>query len=208
MSTIIQETELINFQEDFIMKQYIEVRWHGRGGQGTVTGAKMLASSVLSTGMYIQAFPEYGPERRGAPLKAFNRFSKNRITLHTPVKHPDVVIIVDNTLIGRNDIVSGIKENTVFLVNTKDSPEDIQKKLGTENKIFTLAANQIALDTIGRAIPNGPMLGLFVKATGLVELNEVIKAAEKTFRGRFSDKIVEGNIKSIERGYKEAKENV
>ncbi len=190
------------------MKEYIEVRWHGRGGQGTVTGAKMLASSVLSTGMYIQAFPEYGPERRGAPLKAFNRFSKNKITLHTPVKEPDVVIIVDNTLIGRPDIVTGIKDNTVFLVNTIEDPDIIQKKLGIKNKTFTLPANAIAIDTIGRAIPNAPMLGLFVKATGIVDLKEVIKAAEKTFRGRFSDKIVEGNIKSIERGYKEAKENV
>lgn len=190
------------------MKEYIEVRWHGRGGQGTVTGAKMLATAVLSTGMYIQAFPEYGPERRGAPLKAFNRFCKKNITLHTPVKEPDVVIIVDNTLIGRKDIVSGIKENTVFLVNTIEDPEDIQKTLGVKNKVFTLPANNIAIETIGRAIPNGPMLGLFVKATELVELKEVIKAAEKTFKGKFSDKIVEGNIKSIERGYKEAKENV
>lgn len=190
------------------MKDYMEVRWHGRGGQGTVTGAKMLATSVLSTGMYIQAFPEYGPERRGAPLRAFNRFSKDKITLHTPVKEPDVVIIVDNTLIGRNDIISGIKENTVFLVNTVEGPEDIQEKLGVKNKVWTLAANNIAIDTINKPIPNGPMLGLFVRATGLVEKDQALDAAKKTFTGKFSDDIVQGNLESIERGYKEAKENV
>lgn len=190
------------------MKEYIEVRWHGRGGQGTVTGAKMLASSVLSTGMYIQAFPEYGPERRGAPLKAFNRFSKKQITLHTPVKSPDIVIIVDNTLLGRKDITAGIKEDTIFLVNTNDDPKEIQETLGVKNKVWTLPANSIAVDTIGRAIPNGPMLGLFVRATELVKLEEVKKAAEKTFRGKFADNIVEGNLNSIQRGYKEAKENV
>ncbi|MCK4998094.1 MAG: 2-oxoacid:acceptor oxidoreductase family protein, partial [Anaerohalosphaera sp.] len=147
------------------MSKYFEIRWHGRGGQGTVTGAKSLAEAVQGTGKHVSAFPDYGPERRGAPLRAFNRFSDGKIRIHTPVLEPNVILIVDPTLIGAKDIEKGVNDETVFIVNTEKSPAETKKALELDGQaLFTVPANKISYKLFNREIPNSAMMGAFTKA--------------------------------------------
>ncbi len=188
------------------MSNYLEVRWHGRGGQGTVTGAKTLAEAILSKGKHIQAFPEYGPERRGAPVRVFNRFSDNPIRMHTPVKTPHIVLVVDPTLIGATNITEGLREDSIVIVNTTDTPAHIRKTLGLspKQKVFTLPATKISIDEIGRALPNAPMMGGFVKAVPIMSIDDLLVEIRASFEGKFPEKIIEGNLSAIRRGYEEA----
>ncbi len=188
------------------MSNYLEVRWHGRGGQGTVTGAKTLAEAILSVGKYIQAFPEYGPERRGAPVRVFNRFSDKPIRIHTPVKRPHIVLVVDATLLGTVNLTEGIYDDTVFVVNTVDSPDVVRQKLnlGPTNRVFTLPATKISLEEIGRALPNAPIIGGFNRATEMMPIEDLLNEIRNSFEGKFPEKIIEGNVTAIRRGYEEA----
>ena len=191
------------------MADLLEIRWHGRGGQGAKTAALLLAESASDAGKYIQAFPEYGPERMGAPVQAFTRISNEPITRHCQVTDPAIVVVLDASLIGGSvDVTSGVPEGGIFVVNTGADPADIRRKLGvTTGKVYTVDANQIAMDTIGRPIPNTPMLGALIKVTGILEFDLLVKDTEaklsKKFAGR--PKIVEGNIKAIKRAYQEVK---
>jgi pyruvate ferredoxin oxidoreductase gamma subunit len=183
-----------------------EVRWHARAGQGAVTAAKVLAEAAMAEGGYVQAFPEYGPERMGAPLRAYNRISDAPLTMHCQVTNPSVVIVVDRSLLESLDVTEGTPEDAVFLVNTTQSPEEVAKKLGRpENKIFTVDATQISMDTLGRPIPNTPLLGALARATGLVKLETLQKDLAKTLSKKFPEKIVKGNTESVKRAYKEVK---
>ncbi len=190
------------------MAETTEIRWHGRGGQGTVTAAKVLADACLSGGRHVQAFPEYGPERAGAPLRAYNRISTKELRLHCPVLAPDVVTVVDATLLDSIDIAEGAKENTVFLINTTKDPKEIREKLGTKTnqKIFTIDATKIALDCFGRAMPNSPMLGALCRVTGLITLDHLLEDVRKSFGKKFAQKIIDGNLEATKRGYEEVKE--
>jgi len=190
------------------MADIVEIRWHGRGGQGTVTAAKVLADACLSGGRYVQAFPEYGPERSGAPLRAYNRVSSRELRMHCPVLHPQVVSVVDATLLDSINVAEGAKEDAVFVVNTTRDPMDIRTKLnaGPKQKIFTVDATKIATDCIGRALPNSPMLGAICKITGLVTLEHLLEDVRKSFGKKFSQQIIEGNLEATRRGYEEVKE--
>jgi pyruvate ferredoxin oxidoreductase gamma subunit len=190
------------------MSELTEIRWHGRGGQGTVTAAKVLADACLSGGRYVQAFPEYGPERAGAPLRAYNRIGTKELRLHCPVLHPKVVSVVDATLLDSIDVAEGALEDAVFIVNTSKDPKEIRAKLkaGPKQKVFTVNATDIAIECIGRPLPNAPMLGALSKATGLVGLESLLEDVRKSFGKKFSQKIIDGNLEAVNRGYQEVKE--
>jgi len=190
------------------MADTVEIRWHGRGGQGTVTAAKVLADACLSGGRHVQAFPEYGPERAGAPLRAYNRVSSKELRMHCPVLQPQIVSVVDATLLDSIDVAEGATENAVFLVNTSKTPAEIREKLkaGSGQKVFTVDATRIALDCIGRALPNASMLGALCKATGLVPFEHLLEDVRKSFGKKSSQKIIDGNLEATRRGYEEVRE--
>lgn len=190
------------------MSDIIEIRWHGRGGQGTVTAAKVLADACISGGRYVQAFPEYGPERAGAPLRAYNRVSNKELRMHCPVLHPQVISIVDATLIDSVDVTEGATDNAIFIVNTSKEPKEIREKLKAkpEQKVYTVDATKIAIECIGRPLPNASMLGAISKATGIVSLEHLLEDVRKSFGKKFSQKIINGNLEATKRGYEEVKE--
>lgn len=190
------------------MADIVEIRWHGRGGQGTVTAAKVLADACLSGGIHVQAFPEYGPERAGAPLRAYNRISSKELRMHCPVLRPQVVSVVDATLLGGVDVTEGATEDAIFVVNTSKDLKEIRAKLnaGLKQKVFAVDATKIALECIGRALPNTPMLGAVCKVTGLVTLEHLLEDVRKSFGKKFSQKIIDGNLEATRRGYEEVRE--
>jgi pyruvate ferredoxin oxidoreductase gamma subunit len=190
------------------MAETTEIRWHGRGGQGTVTAAKVLADACLSGGRHVQAFPEYGPERAGAPLRAYNRISSKELRMHCPVLAPDIVSVVDATLLDSINIAEGAKDNTAFLINTTKDPKEIRAKLGagTGQKVFTVDATKIALDCFGRAMPNSPMLGALCKVTGLITLEHLLEDVRKSFGKKFAQKVIDGNLSATKRGFEEVRE--
>lgn len=190
------------------MADKVEIRWHGRGGQGTVTAAKVLADACLSGGRYVQAFPEYGPERAGAPLRAYNRVSSKELRMHCPVLRPQVVSVVDATLLDGVNVMEGATEDATIVVNSSKDPREIRAELnaGSGQKVFTVDATKIALECIGRALPNAPMLGAICKVTGLVSLDHLLEDVKKSFGKKFSQKIIDGNLEAARRGYEEVKE--
>src|SRR4030042_2058261 len=190
------------------MAETVEIRWHGRGGQGTVTAAKVLADPCLMGGRYVRAFPEYGPERAGAPLRAYNRISSKKLRMHCPVLEPDIVAVADATLLDSINTAEGAKENTIFIVNTSKDPKEIKEKLkaGHNQKVFSLDATKIAIECFGRAMPNAPMLGAVCKITGLITLEHLLEDVKKSFGKKFSQKIIDGNLEATKRGYEEVKE--
>jgi len=190
--------------EDVFMKKITEVRWHGRGGQGAVTASKLLATSALAEDKYIQAFPEYGPERMGAPIQSFTRISDMPIRIHCHVTNPDMVAVLDPTLIGPVDITEGLTDDGIIVINTSESPAQIRNRLQLKGrKVFTVDASKIALEELGRPMPNTPMIGALIKATELLKLDNVIDDIKKKFAGKFSQKIIDGNVNAIKRAYQE-----
>jgi pyruvate ferredoxin oxidoreductase gamma subunit len=187
------------------MSEMIEIRWHGRGGQGTVTAAKVLADACLSGGRYVQAFPEYGPERSGAPLRAYNRISNKEIRMNCPVLKPHVVSIVDATLLDGINVTEGSTKNAIFIVNTSKNPKEIRERLKAApgQKVVTIDATKIAIECIGRALPNAPMLGVICKITNIISLDQLLEDIRKSFGNKFSQKIIDGNLEAARRGYEE-----
>jgi pyruvate ferredoxin oxidoreductase gamma subunit len=187
------------------MPHYFEIRWHGRGGQGTVTGAKTLAEAVQGTGKFVTAFPEYGPERRGAPVKAFNRFADDTVRIHTPVQEPDLIIVVDPTLIGNPQIVEGVSTGTLFIVNTEKSAAETATALGQSGaRIVTVPANRISRELFGREIPNSAMLGAFSRAfPDIIGLDKLIEESRPIFISLLGESTAEKNLEAIRRGYRE-----
>lgn len=190
------------------MADTVEIRWHGRGGQGTVTAAKVLADACLAGGRHVQAFPEYGPERSGAPLKAYNRISFRELRMHCPVLEPQVVSVVDASLLDSVDVAEGATEDAVFIVNTAKEPQEIRAKLKAKpgQKVFTIDATKIAMESIGRPFPNSPMLGAVCRVTGLVSLDHLLEDVRKSFGKKFPQKVIDGNLEATRRGYEEVKE--
>jgi len=184
----------------------IEIRWHGRGGQGAKTASQFLGEAALDTGRYIQSFPEYGPERAGAPMKAFNRISERPITIHSPVTNPQIVIVIDPTLIGAIDVTEGMDGKGTLLVNTDKSPQDIRKETGfTKGKVVTVDATKISIETLGIPMPNTPMLGALLKVNELVSVNELLEVVKKKFIKKIGEAKTNSNIEGIKRAYNEAK---
>ncbi len=185
------------------MKKMLEFRWHGRGGQGAWTASELLARTALSEGKYIQSFPEFGPERMGAPVTAFTRISEEPIRLHCAVQDPDVVVVLDNTLLKAVPVTAGInREDDVIIVNSTEDPATVRKTLKvTTGKIWSVPATEIALKILGAPITNTALLGAVAKATGIVTLEGI----EKTVKVRFRADLAEKNLAVIKEAYQEAK---
>lgn len=190
------------------MGKLTEIRWHGRGGQGAKTAALLFADAALGEGLYIQAFPEYGPERMGAPVQSFDRLSDEPITIHCGVTNPSVVVVLDPTLIGTVNVIQGLPDDGAIIINTSETAKNIRQKLGiTKGKVYTVDASSISKETIGRDIPNTPMLGALAKVTGLINFERMVEDNRKKLTLKFKNRpeIIEGNIKSIQRAYQEVK---
>jgi len=189
------------------MKDVVEIRWHGRGGQGVVTAGKLLAETALGTGQYFQAFPDYGPERMGAPIRSFTRISSEPITIHSQVENPDIVLVLDPTLLGAVPVTGGLKEDGILLVNTSMDPEEVRGITNFRSgKVFTVDASHIAIEEMGREITNTPMLGAFAEATGLFELEPLIEQVRDWFGGKVSEKVVEANVRALRRAAAEVEQ--
>ena len=184
------------------MEHILEIRWHGRGGQGAKTAAQLLAETALEEGKCIQSFPEYGPERAGAPIRAFTRIAERNIDLHCGVVSPDVVIVIDPTLLDTVDVTDGLPDDGILLVNTDQSPQEVRKKLKfNKGKVYTVDATKIALDTLGLPLPNTPMLGALIKAYGIVSLEKVEEKLKKKFLKKIGEEKTKGNIESVRKAY-------
>lgn len=189
------------------MAKLTEIRWHGRGGQGAKTAALLFGEAVLGQGQHMQAFPEYGPERMGAPVQSYNRISDDPITLHCGVTSPQVVVVLDPTLIGTIDVTHGLPADGTIIINTNLPAAKFREKLnlGNGQKIYTIDASKIAEETIGRNIPNTPMMGALVRVTGLVRFEDMLEDTKKKLEKKFRTKpeVIEGNIQAIQRAYDE-----
>lgn len=188
------------------MAKILEIRWHGRGGQGAKTGSSLLGEAIVSMGRYVQAFPDYGPERMGAPMRAYNRISDEPITIHCGVTAPQVVLVLDPTLLGKVDVTQGLPEDGTLIINTAKNPTEIRTKLNLKGrKLYTVDADRISTETIGRSFPNTPMLGALIKTTNVVPINEMVESTRHRLTKKFRNKpeAIEGNIKAIERAYQE-----
>jgi len=185
-------------------RDYLEIRWHGRGGQGVVTAGKLLAETALGTGQYFQAFPDYGPERMGAPIRAFTRLSPRPINIHSQIEEPDIVLVLDPTLLGTVPVADGLREDGILLVNTSMSPAEVREITGFHTgKVFTVDASHIAIEEMGREITNTPMLGAFARATGLFSMEDLIEQLRAWFGKKVSSEVVEANVRAMQRAAEE-----
>ena len=185
----------------------IEIRWHGRGGQGAKTAALLVADAAIATGKLAQAFPEYGPERMGAPVKAFNRISSQEIRVHCAVEHPTIVLVLDETLIDSVNVLDGVPDDGTIIINTEKSIDDYRKKLNFKGHIYTVNASGISVKNIGMNKPNTPMLGALVKATGILDYQKMLDDTKHKLEKKFKNKpeVIEGNVKAIQDAYEEVK---
>jgi pyruvate ferredoxin oxidoreductase gamma subunit len=184
-----------------------EIRWHGRGGQGAKTASQLLAEATSAAGMYVQGFPEYGPERMGAPVLAFNRCSDEPISLHCHVTEPDVVMVLDPTLLGPA-VAAGLTNKSIVIVNANLPPAEVRARLGFKGgRVYTVDASQIATDTIGRDIPNTPLIGALIRVAGLLPYEEFMSVMRAQLEDKFRSKpgVIKGNLAAIERAYQEVK---
>lgn len=185
-------------------KNGIEIRWHGRGGQGAKTAALLLADVAFKTGAYVQGFPEYGPERMGAPITAFNRISKNEIRVHSNIYTPDLVVVVDETLLTSVDVTAGLKEEGAIIVNTSKSAEEIRPLLnGYKGRVYTLDARVISVEALGKYFPNSPMLAAAVAVSKVMEWNQFITEMRASYEHKFAKKpeVIDGNMKALTMTY-------
>lgn len=183
------------------MDGLIEIRWHGRGGQGAKTASLLLADAAFNTGKYIQGFPEYGPERMGAPITAYNRISDKPITIHSNIYEPDYVVVVDDTLLETVPVTSGLKNTGAIVINTTKNAEEIKGLLkGYEGKVYKIDARKISEEALGRYFPNTPMLAAIVKVSKVMSDEELLNDMKGSFKHKFAKKpeVIEGNMKALE----------
>lgn len=188
------------------MKDLIEIRWHGRGGQGAKTASLLLADAAFNTGKYIQGFPEYGPERMGAPITAYNRISNTPIRIHSNIYEPDYVVVVDDSLLEAVDVTAGLKPDGAIVINTTKGGDELKSLLnGYTGDIYTIDARKISLETLGKYFPNTPMLAAIVKVSGVIEENDFLADMEGSFKHKFAKKpeVIDGNMKALEMALKE-----
>lgn len=191
------------------MDNLIEIRWHGRGGQGAKTASLLLADAAFNTGKYIQGFPEYGPERMGAPITAYNRISNKPITIHSNIYKPDYVVVVDDTLLEAVDVTAGLKDTGAIIINTTKDEDYLKKVLkGYVGRIFTIDARKVSMETLGKYFPNTPMLAAVVKVSEVMTEEEFLNDMIGSFKHKFSKKpeVIEGNMKALEMSLKEVKQ--
>ncbi|MFQ5441342.1 MAG: 2-oxoacid:acceptor oxidoreductase family protein [Thermodesulfobacteriota bacterium] len=191
------------------MESFLEVRWHGRAQQGVVTAAKLLGESCLMAGNFVQAFPEFGPERMGAPVRAYNRVSASPIKLHCQVTNPGFILIADPTLIGGSaGVTTGALKGALFIINTPKPPEEMRKELNLADKtakVYTVDAATISLEAIGRFMPNTPLLGALARVSDIVDIEAVINNFKTNYAKKYGPKIIAGNVEAMKRGYDEVK---
>ena len=190
------------------MKNLIEIRWHGRGGQGAKTASLLLADAAFNTGKYIQGFPEYGPERMGAPITAYNRISDTPITIHSNIYEPDYVVVVDDTLLTSVPVTAGLKKDGAIVINTTKTPEQLKELLkGYEGAVYTIDARKVSEETLGKYFPNTPMLAAIVKVAGVMTDEELLEDMKTSFKHKFAKKpeVIDGNMKALELALKEVK---
>ncbi len=182
------------------MKDLIEIRWHGRGGQGAKTASLLLADAAFNTGKYIQGFPEYGPERMGAPITAYNRISTRPIRVHSNIYEPDYVVVVDDTLLTAVDVTAGLKEDGAIVINTTKTIEEIQPMLnGYKGSVYTIDAKKVSEEALGKYFPNTPMLAAIVKVTEIMPEQDFLRDMEGSFKHKFAKKpeVIDGNMKAL-----------
>ena len=190
------------------MKDLLEIRWHGRGGQGTKTASLLLADAAFNTGSYVQGFPEYGPERMGAPITAYNRISKNPIRVHSNIYEPDFVVVVDDTLLKTVNVTAGLKADGAIVINTTKDRDTIMSKLkGYNGAVYKIDARKISIETLGKYFPNTPMLAAIVKVSGIMSEQDFTNDMKESFKHKFAKKpeVIDGNMKAIELALKEVK---
>ena len=188
------------------MNELIEIRWHGRGGQGAKTASLLLADAAFNTGKYIQGFPEYGPERMGAPITAYNRISTKPITIHSNIYEPDYVVVVDDSWLESVDVTAGLKPTGAIVINTTKDSEFLKEHLkGYEGEIYKIDARKISMETLGKYFPNTPMLAAIVKVSKIMTDEEFLNDMQGSFKHKFAKKpeVIEGNMKALEMALKE-----
>lgn len=182
------------------MRDMVEVRWHGRGGQGAKTASQLLADAAFMAGKYVQSFPEYGPERSGAPITAYNRISDERCPIHSNIYEPDYVVVVDETLLESVDVTKGLKKEGAVIINTGKDPEELRRSLkGYEGRVCAINAREVSMRNLGAYFPNTPMLAAVVAVSGCVDREQFLKDMEESYRHKFAKKpqVVEGNLKCL-----------
>lgn len=182
------------------MSQGLEIRWHGRGGQGAKTAALLLADVAFKTGAFVQGFPEYGPERMGAPITAYNRISREEIRVHSNIYTPDLVVVVDETLLHSVDVTAGLKEDGAIIINTPGKKEDVIPLLhGYKGRVYTVDARRISVETLGKNFPNSPMLAAAVAVSRVMDKEAFIREMRTSYEHKFAKKpeVIEGNMKAL-----------
>lgn len=187
----------------------IEIRWHGRGGQGAKSAALLLADVAFKTGAYVQGFPEYGPERMGAPITAYNRISSAPIRVHSNIYTPDLVVVVDETLLQAVDVTKGLKKEGAIIVNTAKKPEEIKPFLNNYGgKVVTVDARRISVEALGKYFPNSPMLAAAVYVGNVMDKDLFISEMRASYEHKFAKKpeVIDGNMKALTLTLDELKE--
>ena len=190
------------------MDNMIEIRWHGRGGQGAKTASLLLADAAFNTGKYIQGFPEYGPERMGAPITAYNRISSSPIRIHSNIYEPDYVVVVDDSLLESVPVTVGLKETGAIIINTTKDADSLKPLLnGYKGKVYTIDARKVSIEALGKYFPNTPMLAAIVKVSNIMSEEEFLNDMEGSFKHKFAKKpeVIEGNMKALTLALKEVK---
>ncbi len=191
------------------MNDITEIRWHGRGGQGAKTACLLLADAAFASGKYVQGFPEYGPERMGAPITAYNRISDRRCTVHSNISNPDYVVVVDESLLRTVDVTSGLAPEGAVIVNTSRTPQEVRAELPQwQGQLYTVDARKISEESLGRYFPNTPMLAAVVQVSRVVEPERFVQDMEASFRHKFATKpqVIDGNMTALKRTMKEVRE--
>ena len=192
------------------MSNVLEIRWHGRGGQGAKTASLLLADVAFNTGKYVQGFPEYGPERMGAPITAYNRISEIPIRVHSNIYDPEYVVVVDETLLEAVDVTKGLKKEGAIVINSAKTPDEIRPMLkGYEGRVYTIDARKISVAALGKYFPNSPMLAAIVKVTGIMDDESFLAEMEGSYKHKFASKpeVIAGNMKALEVSLKEVQCN-
>lgn len=190
------------------LNEAVEIRWHGRGGQGAKTACLLLADVAFSSGKHVQGFPEYGPERMGAPITAYNRITDEHCKVHSNIYTPDYVVVVDETLLKSVDVTKGLKETGALIINSKKEPEELRPMLnGYQGKVCVVDAEKISMETLGKNFPNTPMLAAVVKVSNVIDKERFIKDMKESFEHKFATKenVIEGNMKALVKSMEEVK---
>ncbi|MEA4894150.1 MAG: 2-oxoacid:acceptor oxidoreductase family protein [Oscillospiraceae bacterium] len=186
----------------------VEIRWHGRGGQGAKTACLLLAEVAALEGKFVQGFPEYGPERMGAPITAYNRISDERCNVHSNIYYPNYVVVVDESLLDSVDVTAGLKEGGAVIINTPVTPDEIRPKLGSwRGRVGTIDARRISEEILGKNFPNTPMLAAIVKVSGVLGVESFLKDIEASFGHKFASKpqVIEGNMATLKKSLEEVR---